>query len=77
MGNIISDRKNARCFSLKFSKNTDAELIQHLEQQPSIQSYIKRLILDDIAKQRKPKPEPDKAEANFNATLELMRQIGK
>ena len=77
MGNIISDRKNARCFSLKFSKNTDAELIQHLEAQPSIQSYIKRLILDDMARISKPKPEPAKAEANFNATLELMKQIGK
>ena len=50
MGNTVSDRKNARCFSLKFSRNTDKELIEHLEHQESIQAYIKKLILEDMKK---------------------------
>lgn len=48
MGNATSDRKNARCFSLKFSRNTDKDLIEHLEKQESIQAYIKRLIREDM-----------------------------
>ena len=48
MGNTASDKKNARCFSLKFSRNTDRELIEHLERQGSIQAYIKRLIREDM-----------------------------
>ena len=77
MGNLISDRKNARWFSLKLSRNTDAAIIDHLEQQENIQGYIKRLILEDMSRQTKPQPEPAKAEANFSATLELMKQIMK
>ena len=77
MGNTVSDRKNARWFSLKLSRNTDAEIIKHLEQQENIQGYIKRLILEDMSRQTKPQPEPAKAEANFSATLELMKQIMK
>lgn len=50
MGNAVSDRKNARCFSLKFSRNTDKDIIAHLEQQESIQAYIKRLIREDMKK---------------------------
>jgi hypothetical protein len=48
MGNTASDRKNSRCFSLKFSRNTDKDLIERLEQQPNKQEYIKRLIREDI-----------------------------
>jgi len=52
MGNVASDRKNARCFSLKFSRNTDRELIEHLEHQESIQAYIKALILKDMQEKK-------------------------
>lgn len=48
MGDLKSDNKNTRRFSLKFSKNTDAEVIARLEEQPSKQTYIRKLILDDI-----------------------------
>lgn len=48
MGNAVSDKKNARCFSLKLSRNTDKELIEHLEQQQNIQAYIKELIRQDM-----------------------------
>lgn len=48
MGNLASDRKNARTYSLKFSKNTDADIIQHLEGIENIQGYIKTLIRADM-----------------------------
>ena len=53
MGNMTSDRKNARWFSLKLSRNTDKEIIEHLEQQENIQGYIKRLILEDMRRTEK------------------------
>lgn len=48
MGNYASDQKNTRCFSLKLSRNTDKDLIKHLEQQENIQAYIKQLIREDM-----------------------------
>ena len=48
MGNIASDRKNARCFSLKFSRNTDREIIEHLESQGNVQGYLKNLIIENM-----------------------------
>ena len=42
------DAKTARYYSLKLNQNTDADLIQHLEQQESIQGYLKRLIRNDM-----------------------------
>lgn len=50
MGNTVSDRKNARCYSLKFSRNTDRDVINWLDSQESIQGYIKSLIKDDMKK---------------------------
>lgn len=44
------DARTARYFSLKLNRNTDKELIEHLESQESIQAYIKRLILNDMKK---------------------------
>ena len=44
------DAKTARYISLKLNRNTDRELIEHLEHQQSIQSYIKKLILEDMKK---------------------------
>lgn len=42
------DAKTARYYSLKLNMNTDQELIKRLEQQESVQAYIKRLIREDI-----------------------------
>jgi len=57
MGNTASDKKNARCFSLKFSKNTDKDLIDHLESMKSnpegIQGYLKRLIRENMKREEK------------------------
>lgn len=51
MGNAASDKKNAQYFSLKLSKNTDAEIIKHLQKQENIQGYLKRLIREDMKKE--------------------------
>ena len=48
--NAKYDAKTARYFSLNLNRNTDNELIEHLEQQESIQAYIKRLIREDMKK---------------------------
>ena len=53
MGNTASDRKNARFYGLKLSRNTDADLIERLESQESIQGYLKRLIREDIEREGK------------------------
>ena len=50
MGNAASDKKNARCFSLKLSRNTDKDIIEQLEKQENVQAYIKRLIREDMEK---------------------------
>ena len=50
MGNYASDQKTSRFFGLKLNRNTDAELIQQLENQQNIQEYLKRLIREDMNK---------------------------
>lgn len=42
------DAKTARYFSLKLNRNTDLDIIQHLEAQESIQAYLKNLIREDM-----------------------------
>lgn len=44
------DAKTARYISLKLNRNTDREIIEHLERQQSIQAYIKKLVLEDMKK---------------------------
>lgn len=43
------DKNNTRYFGIKLNRNTDAALIDKLEQQESFQRYIKELIRKDIA----------------------------
>ena len=50
MGNYVSDKKNARFFGLKLSRNTDADLIERLESVNNVQNYLKALIRDDISR---------------------------
>lgn len=47
------DAKTARYFSLKLNRNTDSEIIEHLEHQESIQAYLKRLIREDMKREEK------------------------
>lgn len=42
------DRANTRQVSLKLNTRTDAALLEHLAAQPSVQGYIKRLIVEDM-----------------------------
>ena len=51
-----------RRYGLKYNIHTDADIIAHLDTQPSIQGYIKQLIRADIAaraaQQEPPADEP-------------------
>lgn len=44
------DAKTARYISMKLNTNTDKDIIQRLDQEPSIQAYLKRLIREDMKK---------------------------
>lgn len=45
------DSKTARYFSLKLNTNTDKDILKHLESQDEkIQTYLKRLIREDMKK---------------------------
>jgi uncharacterized protein (DUF4415 family) len=45
------DAKTAKYISLKLNKKTDEDIIQHLEAQgEKIQTYLKRLIREDMKK---------------------------
>lgn len=50
MGNLASDKKNAKYVSMKLSKNTDKDIIEHLAKQINVQGYLKRLIREDMKK---------------------------
>ena len=46
------DERMTRRFGLKLNYGTDAELIEMLEKQPSIQGYIKKLIREDVQRKK-------------------------
>lgn len=46
-------RRNVRRFMAAFSDLTDADIIERLESQENKQGYIKQLIREDIARERK------------------------
>lgn len=41
-------KKNTVCYSLRLNRNTDADVIERINKQPSMQGYIKRLVREDI-----------------------------
>ena len=43
------DKNNTKQVKFKFNLRTDADILNHLQAQPNIQGYIKRLIREDIA----------------------------
>lgn len=47
------DKAHKVNFSLRLTDTTDADIIQRLRSQDSIQGYIKRLIREDIARNGK------------------------
>ena len=46
-------RENTRFFGLKLNRTTDEELIAKLEEQESIQGYIKDLIRKDVEREKR------------------------
>ena len=52
MGTTASDKINARCFSLKFSKNTDSDVIRKLESVDSVNAYIRELVRNDLKEEQ-------------------------
>lgn len=48
MGTPKYDKENTTRINLKLNNKTDADIIQKLKAQESIQGYIKRLVRDDI-----------------------------
>ena len=44
------DAANTKSHLLKLNKNTDADIIAHLGQQPNKLAYLKKLIRDDMQK---------------------------
>lgn len=44
------DAANTKSHLLKLNKNTDADIIAHLDQQPNKLAYLKKLIRDDMQK---------------------------
>lgn len=51
MGSPEYDRENCRRVNLKLNNKTDADIIEWLESQPSIQGAIKALIREQIEKE--------------------------
>lgn len=43
-------KENTKQFIVRINKNTDGDMIEHLEKQPNKQGYIKDLIRVDMAK---------------------------
>lgn len=46
--NMDYDRKNTKLIGMKLNKNTDADILGHLEKQQNIQGYLKQLIREDM-----------------------------
>lgn len=44
------DKANTKHFGLKFNVRTDADILDRISKQDSFQTYIKRLIREDIAR---------------------------
>ena len=61
------DASNTRQFHLKLNKNTDAEIIQHLDRQQNIQGYLKELINADLksAKENEARAEAELKKMNL------------
>lgn len=47
------DKANTKQVKFKFNLKTDADILDHLQSQPNIQGYIKRIIREDIARTSK------------------------
>ena len=76
MAGIINRNKTIRRFTLNLDREADRDLIARLEQQDPYQEYLKRLIREDLNRKKAPPAKTaSKAEADFNATLEVLRNV--
>ncbi len=48
--NNMYNRNNYRSFSVRFNNNSEKNIIEWLENQDSVKSYLTRLISEDMAK---------------------------
>ena len=65
--NNAYNRENYRSFSVRYSKENEADLIQWLESQPGVKQYISELIRNDMKKKKKAeKKESDKKASKKN-----------
>lgn len=42
------DKKNTVSYSMKLNKNTDADVIMHMDRQDNKQGYLKNLVIHDM-----------------------------
>ena len=45
-------KENTRRYTLNVNRNTDADILEHLEVCGNVQGYLKRLIREDMAKRK-------------------------
>lgn len=60
MGNYKSDQKNCRFYGLKLSRSTDGDMIEWLDNQESIQGYLKEIIRKDMEAKQETEEEEKK-----------------
>ena len=60
---------------IRLDDRIDADVIRQLEAQGSAEAYLKRLVREDIARQKHESANLEKAEQSFDATLRLLRQV--
>jgi hypothetical protein len=60
MGTYAFDKANTRMLHLKLNRNTDADILAHIENVTNIQAYLKQLIRADIALHNHLNEEPPK-----------------
>lgn len=51
--NMKYDKANTRQYTLKFNKNTDSDILEHLENVTNITGYFKDLVREDIKRNKK------------------------
>lgn len=76
IGNYSSDKKNAKFYGLKLSRNTDADIIAWLESRESVQGYLKSLIRADKAEERTALSGQDKIDKLNQTAAEYMEDHG-
>ncbi len=75
--NNAYNRENYRSFSIRYSKENEAELIQWLESQPGVKKYISDLILADMKKKKKAEKKEAEKKASKKETKSETKKTSK